>query len=360
MADDLGDKTEAPTPRRRSEARERGQVAKSQDLSAAALMFGGLIALLIVGPGLWRGLTRAMELSLGANRLTRAGELSALAATVAMSAFKNVALLMGILLVVVLMVLYAQVGFMFTLKPLAPKLEKLDPIAGIKRLCSPRKLVELLMNLAKLTLVCGVTYLTIGQVADRVLFAATLGFPAMYPMAWDLVYTLAIRLAAVLLILALFDYAYQRYRHTKDLKMTKQEVKEELKSMEGDPVLKRRRREVQMQLAMQRIRRDVPQADVVVTNPTHYAIALKYAPESMAAPKVVAKGADFLAMRIREVAAIAGVPMVERPALARMLYAEVDVGREVPGKFFEAIAEILAYVYELTGRNMRPAPVPVG
>jgi len=360
MADDLGDKTEPPTPRRRAEARERGQVAKSQELSAAALLFGGLVALLLVGPSLWRGLMQATEMSLGAQGLTREGDLAGLAGNVARSAFKDVALVMGILMFVALLVLYAQVGLMFTLKPIAPKLEKLNPIAGIKRLFSARKIVELVMNVAKLVLVCGVAYITVSGVADRVLFAATLGFPAMYPLAWDLVFKLAIRLAAVLLILSLIDYAYQRYRHTKDLKMTKQEVKEELKSMEGDPVLKRRRREVQMQLAMQRIRKDVPQADVVVTNPTHYAVALKYAPESMAAPKVVAKGADFLAMRIREVAAAAGVPMVERPELARMLYAEVEVGREVPGKFFEAIAEILAYVYELTGRNMRPQPVPVG
>jgi flagellar biosynthetic protein FlhB len=196
--------------------------------------------------------------------------------------------------------------------------------------------------------------------ADRVLLAATAEFPAGFPMAWDLVFKLGIRLGRVILILALFDFAYQRYRHEKDLKMTKQEVKEELKRMDGDPVLKRRRREVQMQLALQRIRRDVPQADVVVTNPTHYAVALRYDPETMSAPKVVSKGADHLAVRIREIAAAAGVPIVERPVLARMLYNEVKVGREVPGKFFEAVAEILAYIYELTHRNMRPQPVPVG
>jgi flagellar biosynthetic protein FlhB len=141
--------------------------------------------------------------------------------------------------------------------------------------------------------------------------------------------------------------------------MTKAEVREELRSMEGDPVMKRRRRQVQMQLALQRIRRDVPKADVVVTNPTPVAVALRYAPDSMFAPRVVAKGADFMAFRLREVAAAAGVPIVERPLLARMIYAEVEVGREIPGKFFQAVAEVLAYVYELTGRNLRPQPVPM-
>ncbi len=360
MADDAGEKTEAPTPRRLSDARKKGQVARSQDLSAAALLFGGLIALLVVGPGIWRALTQVMQLGLGANGLTRAGDLPALAIAMGIGAFQDVALLMLILFIVALAIMYAQVGFLFTLTPLTPNLGKLNPLSGVKRLFSAKKAVELLMNVGKMILVCGVAYVTIMGFADRVLFAATATFPVMYPMAWDLVFTLGIRLAVVMLVLALFDYAYQRYRHTKDLKMTKQEVKEELKSMEGDPVLKRRRRQVQMQLAMQRIGRDVPQADVVVTNPTHYAVALKYVPESMAAPKVVAKGADFLARRIREIAAAAGVPIVERPALARMLYAEVPVGHEVPGKFFEAVAEILAYIYELSGRGMRPQPVPVG
>lgn len=360
MADDQGEKTEAPTPRRRGEARKKGQVARSQDLSAATVIFGGLIALLIVGPDIWGGLTQVMQLGLGADGPTRAGDLTALATVAALCAFKGVGLLMLILFVVVLAVMLAQVGFLFTLTPLVPKLEKLNPISGFKRIFSGRKVVELLMNVGKMVLVCGVAYITIMGFVDRVLFASSMGFLTMYPMAQDLVFRLGIRLALVMLLLALLDYAYQRYRHTKDLKMTKQEVKEELKSMEGDPVLKRRRREVQMQLALQRIRKDVPHADVVVTNPTHYAVALRYDPEAMAAPKVVGKGVDYLALRIREVAAAAGVPIVERPALARMLYAEVEVGREVPGKLFEAVAEILAYVYELTGQNMKPQPIPVG
>ena len=360
MADDLGDKTEAPTPRRREEARKKGQVAKSQDLSAAAILLGGLITMLIVGPGLWRTLTQVMQLGLGADGPTSAGELPALAAVMAVGVSKNLGLLMLVLLIIALVVVYAQVGFLLTLTPLTPKLTKINPISGMKRLVSARKVVELLMNLSKLAVVCAVAYVTIKGFVDRVLFSATLGFPAMFPLAWDLVFNLGVRLALVMLVLALFDFAYQRYRHEKDLKMTKQEVKDELKSMEGDPVMKQRRHKVQMQLALQRIRKDVPEADVVVTNPTHYAIALRYDPESMSAPKLVAKGADFLAMRIREIAAAAGVPIVERPMLARMLYDEVRVGGEVPGKFFEAVAEILAYIYELTGRNMRPQPVPVG
>ncbi|MCP4593138.1 MAG: flagellar biosynthesis protein FlhB [bacterium] len=360
MADDLGDKTEPPTPKRREESRRKGQVARSQDLPAAVLMFSGMLALLFLGPGLWDGLLQVMHVSLDAGGRTAAGDLPALAGTVALRAFRNVAYFMAILLLLAILVMYFQVGFLFTWAPLTPRLEKLSPLAGVKRIFSPRTAVQLVQNLAKLTLVCGAAYLTVAGSAAPVLFSANLDFPAMYPLAWDLVFRLGMNLALVMIVLGLLDFAYQRHRHEKDLKMSKQEVKEELRSMEGDPVLKRRRMQVQMQLAMQRIRQDVPQADVVVTNPTHYAVALRYDPDSMAAPRVVAKGADFLAQRIREVAAAAGVPIVERPLLARMIYAEVEVGREVPGKFFEAVAEILAYIYELTGRRMRPEPVPVG
>jgi flagellar biosynthetic protein FlhB len=189
--------------------------------------------------------------------------------------------------------------------------------------------------------------------------ALALDHLAIVGLAGHLAFRLGIVLGVVLLILALFDYAYQRYRHERDLRMTKEEVKDEMRSMEGDPVVKRRRREAQMQLATQRMRQAVPQADVVVTNPTHVAVAIRYDPETMAAPKVTAKGADHLALRIRQIAAAAGVPILERPPLARMLYQDVDVGREIPERFYQAVAEILAYVYELTGRNMRPQPVPV-
>lgn len=360
MADEYGEKTEAPTPRRRSEARKKGQVARSQELSATVLMLTGLMGLLAIGPRLWRGLLGIMQFGLGADGLTAVGDLPGVAAVMAVGAFRSVGVLMLVLVVVATLVLYAQVGPLLTLAPLAPKLEKLNPLAGVKRMFSARTAVQLAVNLAKLVLVCAVAYGSVMGVADRVLLAATLEFPAVFGLAWELVFNLGVRLGLVLLVIALFDYAYQKYRHEKDLKMSRQEVKEELKRMDGDPVLKRRRREVQMQLALQRIRRDVPKADVVVANPTHYAVALRYDAEQMSAPKVVAKGADYLALRIRDVAAAAGVVIVERPVLARMLYAEVAVGREVPGKFFEAVAEILAYVYDLTNRRIRPQAIPVG
>ena len=219
--------------------------------------------------------------------------------------------------------------------------------------------MTLVQNLGKLTLVIVVVYCAVKDQLDEIVFALSLDFMAVFGLAAHIAFRLGIALGVVLLVLALFDFAYQRYRHEKDLKMTKEEVKDEMRSMEGDPVVKRRRREVQMQLAVQRLRQAVPQADVVVTNPTHVAVAIRYDAETMVAPKVTAKGADHLAQRIRQIAAAAGVPILERPPLARMLYADVDVGREIPERLYQAVAEILAYVYELTGRRMNPRPVPV-
>jgi flagellar biosynthetic protein FlhB len=214
------------------------------------------------------------------------------------------------------------------------------------------------MNFGKLALVSGVAYLTMaGQVA-QIVHALDLDHAVLYVMLAELVFHLGMRLAAVMLFLALLDYAYQRYRHEKDLKMTKEEVKEELRRMEGDPVIKRRRRKVQWQLALQRLQSAVPKSDVVVSNPTHVAVALKYVAEKMNAPKVTAKGADYLALRIRQIAAAAGVPVVERKELARAMYDVVQVGQEIPEKFYQAVAEILAYVYELrSGTGPRPASV---
>jgi flagellar biosynthetic protein FlhB len=167
----------------------------------------------------------------------------------------------------------------------------------------------------------------------------------------ELFFTLGLRLALVLLFLAILDFGYQRYKTTQELKMTKEEVKDELRSMEGDPKLRQRRRQIQMEMTLQRIRTAVPKADVVITNPTEFAVAIQYDAETMLAPKVTAKGADHMARRIRELAIEHGVPIVERKPLAQALYRTVDVGQEIPAQFYKAIAEILAYVYELSGKS---------
>jgi len=245
-----------------------------------------------------------------------------------------------------------QVGLLFTVRPITPSLDKLNPLNGLKRMFSARSLVQLVMGLAKMTVLTAVAYWTLKSRLGRLAGASLLPYEAMAQITIDFLFTLGIRLTTCLL-LAIIDWIYQRLKHEKELRMTKQEVREELKRMDGDPHVKRRRREVQMQLALQRIRSAVPKADVVVTNPTSFAVAIQYDARTMSAPKVTAKGADLLAQRIRELAILHGVPIVERPPLARALYRSVEIGQEIPAAFYRAVAEVLAYVYELAGRGYR-------
>jgi flagellar biosynthetic protein FlhB len=359
VADEFGEKTEAPTPKRRQEARDRGQVAKSQDLAAAMVLLASMIGLQALGPGIWKKLTLITQSCLTGGGATHAGELGGTLGLVARASMIMLLPLLAIVFIAALVAAYWQVGLLLTAHPITPSLSKINPLSGFQRMFSPRTVVTTVINVAKMVLMAAVIYWTIVGGVNQVVFSVNMGHVELYVFAASILLRLGIRLAIVMLILALFDYAYQRYRHEKDLKMSKEEVREELRRMEGDPLMKRRRREVQMKLAMQRIQRDVPKADVILTNPTHYAIALRYDPEAMSAPRVVAKGADWMAYRIRQIAAVAGVPIVERPELVRMMYDLVEVGRDIPERFYEAVAEILAYVYELTGRNLRPEPVPI-
>jgi flagellar biosynthetic protein FlhB len=248
-----------------------------------------------------------------------------------------------------------QVGFLFTTQPLMPRLDKLNPINGVKRLFSTRTLVQLGVNLLKLALVSVVAWYELRGRSSDIMLAMAIDPWRLVVVLATVLYEVGLKLALVLLIVALIDFTWQRYKHERDLRMTRQEVKEELRRMEGDPIIRQRRRKIQFAAAIQRIRSAVPTADVVVTNPTELAIAIKYDAKSMAAPKVVAKGADYLAKKIREIAALHGIPIVERKPLAQALYKTVDVGQEVPEQFYKAIAEILAYVYQLSGRNRRNA-----
>jgi len=251
----------------------------------------------------------------------------------------------------------AQVGLLFTVRPITPSLDKLNPINGLKRMFSARSAVQLLMGVAKMLVLSAVAYWTLKGRLARLAGVSLLPHQAVAEVTVDFLLTLGIRLTTCLLVLAIIDWIYQRMQYEKDLRMTKQEVREELKRMDGDPHVKRRRREIQMQLALQRIRSAVPKADVVVTNPTSFAVAIQYDARTMNAPKVTAKGADLLAQRIRELAILHGVPIVERPPLARALYRTVEVGQEIPAQFYRAVAEVLAYVYELAGRGYRRRPL---
>lgn len=359
MADDVGDKTEPPTPRRRTEARSSGQVAKSQDLSASVLLFVSLMGLKLFGGNLWDALQVAMGGALGSDGPPSIDTTLTFSSRMLGEVVKAVLPFFIALLIAGYAVLYAQVGWLITFQPLKPKFSKLNPLNGAKRIFSTNTVIQLFQNVAKLGLVGLVAWLSVRTIIDKIAVTHTVDFAVTLFMACSLVFHVGIRLAITLLVLAILDYFYQRYRHEKQLKMTKEEVKEEAKRMEGDPMIKKRRREVQLRLAMERLKSSVPKADVVVTNPTHYAVALRYAPDEMAAPEVIAKGVDHMARRIRELAVAAAVPIVQKPELARMLYADVEVGHQIPERLYRAVAEILAYVYELSGRHAQ-RPVSAG
>lgn len=360
MPGDAGDKTEAPTPRRREEARRKGQIARSQDLSSSILLLGGMICLRWFGPHLIETMTGALRHYMSMSDIRDATRIDVIPAMIslAVAVLGAVGPIMVGLILVALISHLVQVGFVFTTDPLTPNLNKLNPMNGLQRLFSMRTLVQLAMNLLKLTFVCVVGYIVIESRLGKIFLAMEVGGWAQLALIAQIAYEIGLILAVVLFILALFDYVWQRWRHEQDIKMTKEEVKEELRRMEGDPVIKQRRRKMQLAAALQHIRKNVPKADVVVTNPTELAIAIKYDSENMAAPKVVAKGQDYLAAKIREIAAQHGIPIIERKPLAQALFKTVEVGQEIPETFYKAIAEILAYVYELNGKARRARRAP--
>lgn len=353
--EDVGEKTEAPTERRRQQARSRGQVAKSVDLSAAAALLGGMVLLNIFGPAMLRdfmNLTRSLLGGSGADsaHADSAVEAIRLAGGVMLGAAGPICLaLMGLTIVVVL----AQVGLLLSWHPLKPSLQKISPLAGFERIFSGRSLVRMLLNLGKVALIGYVAYLTIRDKLPQIVNSIGLSYLHLTGFTAELLFTLGLRMGLILLVLAIFDYVHARYRHEQELRMTKTELREELKRFEGDPLVRERRRRVARQLGAQRMQYQVPNADVVITNPTELAIALKYDPQTTKAPQVMAKGAGLMAQRIRQIAIRSGVPIVQRPALTRSLYKVVEVDRQIPSTFYKAIAEILAYVYEIGGKGYR-------
>ncbi len=353
MPEDFDDKTEAPTPRRREEARERGQVVRSPDLTAAVALLGAMIALNYFGPPMLRDMYRLLKtmLSYSAPDAVTPASMKSLSMLGLYALAQMAGPLCLVLMFIAILITFAQVGILFTFHPLQPSLNKINPIAGFSRMFSTESLVKMAISLLKVGIIGFIAYLTIRDRITEIINISALDQWQMTALTGELMFMLGVRMAVVLLILAIFDYAYMRFAHEKKLRMSKQELKEELRRMEGDPLVKERRKRVARQLAMQRMQYAVPKADVVITNPTELAIALKYDSASMSAPKVVAKGAGYFAARIRQIAIQHRVPIIERKPLAQALYKTVEIGQEIPPSFYKAVAEILAYVYELTGKT---------
>ena len=356
--EDLGEKTEPATPRKRQEARERGQVAKSTDLNVALLLLAAFLVLLI-----WGDAMGGRVAAFVAACLENAGSLEFTVPSTA-AFFRSIilravllvipfALVLGLIAVVSNVV---QVGAVWAGNVVAPDIERLSPVRGFGRIFSLRGLIRTVMGIGKLIIIGVVLYTVLSRYVTpgrgRSLFALfTADIHSAFLMAKDAVCELGLSCAVAMVILAILDFSYQKWQHERDLRMTRRELREELKRFEGDPKLKERRRRMQRQIALQRYLKEVPKADVVVTNPTEYAVALSYKPEKDGAPRVVAKGEGLLAQRIREVAVASSVPVLQRPPLARALYRQVEVGREIPRELYEAVAEVLAYVWKLTGKE---------
>ncbi|CAG0999762.1 Flagellar biosynthetic protein FlhB [Phycisphaerales bacterium] len=348
MAEDLGEKTEAPTSRRLEEAREKGQIAKSQDLASAIDLIGAAIVILLLGAFVANGMAEVVRRVLGDDSPLLDAEFAGeLIRDVSIRAGLAVAPVLGIVVVIGIISHLLQVGPHFTTQPLVPNFERLNPVAGLGRLFGRRNLVKTLVNSLKLVLVLVVSYVVLQGAVAQVAAFPRLHLQGSLGVLGKLALELAAWLLVLLLVLGFIDYLFQRWQHTQDLRMTKEQVKDERRSMEGDPKVKAARSRLARQIALQRINQAVPKADVIVTNPTHFSVALKYDEATMRAPRVIAKGADYLAFRIRQVAAINRVPIVERPPLARALYAGCEVGEEIPPELYQAVAEVLAFVYRL-------------
>jgi flagellar biosynthetic protein FlhB len=352
MADRGGDKKHLATDRRRRQAREQGQVVKSQDLASAALLLAAVGALWMLGEPAAAQLAAAMADALSRPRVGPLGT-EAAAQWLLHHSGRLAAATVPMLLVMLtagVLVHVTQTGWVFSPTKVAPKLGNINPWSGAKRIVSWRGLARLGFGMFKVTVIAVVAWSTLQSDRERLLSLASLSVPEIASTLFRCLIGTCLWIGVALLVLALFEYAFQRWKHEQDLRMTDQELRDELKETEGDPQVAARRKQVQRDMMMQRAQSEVPRADVVVSNPTELAIAIQYDPLTMPAPVVLAKGAGVLAQRIRRVALESGIPVVERKPLAQVLYKTVDVGGTIPTEQYQAVAEVLRYVYQMQGR----------
>ena len=353
-----GEKTEEPTAKKLEDARKEGQVAKSKEIGNAF----GLLAMFI--------LLKVYVGSLGGNMvdcfsgiynqipdaITMYGGKIPVAAlfvllhTVILKMLLMLApvFLIGVVVAVVCDVV--QVKWKPTSKPLQPKFSKLNPISGFKRIFSANALIELLKSIAKIGIICYVVYSYMKDKIAGVFLLYDMSLNQAISLVGETAIDVGIRISAVYMVIAFLDYAYQKHKFKEDMKMTKQEVKDEYKNQEGDPQVKGKQKQRMQEASRRRMMQQLPEADVVITNPTHYAVAIKYDPDKYDAPYVIAKGEDFLAQKIKEIAREHDVEIVENKPLARMLYANVDIGGLIPPQLYQSVAEVLAFVYHLKGK----------
>jgi flagellar biosynthetic protein FlhB len=358
MADDDSEKSHDATDHRRDEARQQGEIARSQDLAAAVVLVVALGLLYSSWTSIVDYLGGFATLQLGGEAWLSADIqfVSEQSREVLMSLGKVLVPLFGLLLIAAIAANLLQFGFLWLPEKLMPDFGRLNPLAAFGRIFAMQNLVKLLFGLFKIGLVVGVAYYELADQLEPILGLTALSLPQIGEFLVTILFWTTFKIAAALALLALFDFGFQWWKHEQDLKMSTQELRDEMKNMQGDPQIAARRRQVHRQLVQNRLKTAVPKADVVVTNPTELAIALQYDPEQMAAPVVLAKGAGVLAKQIRQLALENGIPIVEKKPLAQALYKDVEVGHPIPSGFYSAVAEIMAYVYQLKGKTMPQRP----
>ncbi len=348
-----GEKTEDASSRKLSKAREEGQVAKSIEIPSVFVLIAGACALYATAGSFYEDLARVLHHNLVFTKIPSLQSVDVVR-LLGFHTFMVIKICIPVMLAVVVMALItnlAQVGFVISWKAIEPKFSRLDPINGFKQKFTSRAVVEFLKSIFKITVISFVGYSTIKTLLTDITLLADMSVGYILLFILRTAFYMIIKVCLIMIVLAVLDYAYQKWKFLEDQKMTKKEVKDEIKQTDGDPVVKSRIRQLQHEAARKRMMADVPDADVVVTNPTRLAVAIKYDKTQMDAPIVLAKGAGPVAENIRRVAQENDIPLVEDKPLARNLYRIVDIGQEVPSEFYQAVAELLAYVYKLKGKT---------
>lgn len=350
----FGEKTEPATPKRRHEMRQKGQIPRSKELVTAILLLASFFSMKVLSRYIFADMVVAMRQFLSfpkdINSKFTTANIMEMFLQCAFIMAKVLAPILLIIALVIIVVNYAQVGSVFTSKPLMPSLNKLNPVEGFKRLFSKHSFVELLKSVLKIGIIGYIVFDYVKGNYEIIPELLNMNIESSFVFIGNTIINVGIRAAVVLLILSVFDYGFQIWDYEKNIRMSKQEIKDEYKMIEGNPQIKSKIREKQRQMALRRMMSEVPHADVIITNPTHYAIAVKYDAEASDAPLVTAKGKDLIAQRIKDTARENRIPVVENKPLAQALYKSVDIGGNIPSELYKAVAEVLAYVYSLRGK----------
>ncbi|WP_370741203.1 flagellar biosynthesis protein FlhB [Longirhabdus pacifica] len=349
------EKTEKATPKKRQESRKKGQVAKSNEIPGALILLCSMLAMFLLGGFFKNHIADFFAFTFHEYMLWDV-TIDNMVIIFNNMMFEMLLILSPIMLVAVVFGIvgnYIQIGLLFTTEPLKVQFKKINPIEGAKKIFALRALAELVKSLLKLTIIGFIIFYTLWKEKEQIVQLSLLSLTDVLSYIARVTFLLGFQIGLLLIGIAILDYYYQRYEHEKSIRMSKQDIKDEYKKSEGDPLIKSKIKEKQKRMALQRMMQEVPHADVIVTNPTHFAVALKYDNQEMQAPMVIAKGQDYVAQKIKAIAKEHQIVTMENKPLARALFQQVEIGESIPEEMFQAVAEVLAYVYKMKGNDQR-------